>query len=155
MRTVREPRNRFAVTDFVIGGEEVSGVEAETPRVVHTGLVESGGHLVGTVPAQVASVDIYGRGRIAGQRVDGVANQVEPFLALVTRQAVGHGECIGFDDDRRRRSAQVGSDAVDPRAVVCGRREATRSEATAVAVWDSIERQNRDGASRLRVTGVL
>jgi hypothetical protein len=52
--------------------------------VGHTGLVEPGGHVVGTVPAQVASVDVYGRGRIAGQRVDGVANQVEPFLALVT-----------------------------------------------------------------------
>jgi len=94
----------------------------------------------------------------AGLRVSvstGVANQVEPFLALVTRQAVGHGECIGFDDDRRRRSAQVGSDAVDPRAVVCCRREATRSEAAAVAVWDSIECQHRHGTSGLRVTGVL
>src|SRR6185436_2728470 len=104
--------------DFVLGGEEVRGVEAEASSVGHTGLVEPGGHVVGTVPAQVACVDVDGRGGIAGQRVDGVANQVVAFLARISRQAVGHGECVGFDDDRRRRPTHAGGDAVDPLAVV-------------------------------------
>jgi acetyl-CoA C-acetyltransferase len=34
-------------------------------------------------------------------------------------------------------------------AVVCGRREPTRCEATAVAVWDSIKCQNRPAAIAL------
>src|ERR1700757_25719 len=71
-------------------------------------LVEPGGHVLGAMSAQVTTVDVHGRGRIARQRVDGVANQVVAFLALVSRQAVGHGECIGFEDDRRPRTAHVG-----------------------------------------------
>ena len=46
----------------------------------------------------MAGVDVHGGGRIAGQGVDGVANQVEPFLALVVRQAVGHRERVGFEE---------------------------------------------------------
>ncbi len=107
------------------------------------------------MPAQVTGVDVHRRRGIAGQRVDGVANHVEPFLALVTRQAVGHGECIGFDDDRRRRRAQVGGDAVDPASVVGAPSEPARGEAAAVAVRDSIERQHRHRAGGLRVTDVL
>src|ERR1700737_4336046 len=114
VRTVGERRNRLAITDFVAGGEEVRSVDAETPRVPDTDLVEPGGHVLGAMPAQVPTVELTGRGWIARQRVDGVANQVEAFLALVSRQAVGHGEGIGFEDDRRPRSAHAGCDAVDP-----------------------------------------
>ena len=38
-------------------------------------------------------------GEILRQRVDGVANQVVAFLTLIGREAVGHGERVGFDDD--------------------------------------------------------
>ena len=65
-----------------------------------TGLVEPVSHILGAVPAHVTTVDIHSCRRVARQRVDGVVNQVVAFLALVPRQAVGHGERIGFDDDR-------------------------------------------------------
>src|SRR5215210_1940776 len=64
--TVGETRNRFAVTDFLLSGEEVRDVEAEASRVLDTGLAEPGGHLLGAVPAQLTRVDVYGRCRIAG-----------------------------------------------------------------------------------------
>ncbi|COW51147.1 Uncharacterised protein [Mycobacterium tuberculosis] len=103
MRTVREPRNRLAIADFLIGGVEVRDVEAKPARAAHTDIVEPGGHCLGAQPARMPRIDVHGSGRVAGQRVDGVAHQVETFLALVRRQAVGHGQRIGFDDDRRRR----------------------------------------------------
>src|SRR5581483_2873913 len=85
VRTIREAGNGFAVADFVLGGEEVCGVDAESPRMADAGLVESGGHVVGAVPTQVTRVDVHGRVRIARQSVDGVADQVEAFLARITR----------------------------------------------------------------------
>ena len=47
VRTNGERRNRLAVTDFVLSGEEVRRVEAETPRATDTDLVEPG-HSVNT-----------------------------------------------------------------------------------------------------------
>ncbi len=155
MRTIGESRNRFAVTDFVLGGEEVRGVDAEAPRVTDASLIQPGGHVLGTAPTQVTRVDVHGRVRILRQRVDGVMNQIEPFLALITREAVGHGERIGFDDDRHPRGAHSAGDAVDPAPVVGARPHAARCEAAAVAMGDSIDRQHRDGAGGGRVADVL
>src|SRR6185437_7327245 len=84
VRTVGEPRNCFAVTDFVFGGEEVRDIEAEAPRVADTGFVEPVGHVPGAVPLQVSTIDINRGGRIAGQRVDGVTDQVVALFALAT-----------------------------------------------------------------------
>src|SRR5271163_5286778 len=51
VRAVSEPRNRLAITDFVLSGEEVRNVQAETPRVTETGLIEPVGHVTGAMPA--------------------------------------------------------------------------------------------------------
>ncbi len=141
----RHPRNRFAITDFLSGGEEVRDVEAEAPGVRDADLIEPVGDLVGGQPARVPGVDVHGGGGVAGQGVDAVADQVEALLASTTRQAVGHVERVGFENDRHRSAANLGGDAVDPPAVGVGRAEPARREASAVAVRQGVDGQHRQG----------
>src|SRR5699024_2344877 len=49
-------RDRFAVAELLVGGVVVGGVQGETPRVLDTGRVEPGGHLVGADPAGVTGI---------------------------------------------------------------------------------------------------
>lgn len=90
MRTVREPRNRLAIADFLIGGVEVRDVEAKPARAAHTDIVEPGGHCLGAQPARMPPIDVHGSGRVAGQRVDGVAHQVETFRMRQRRSTRGN-----------------------------------------------------------------
>ena len=154
VRSVGECRNRLPVADLLLGGVVVRDVEAETARLVHPDRVEPLGHHLRADPARVPAVDVQHRRRIPGERVDGVADQVETFLTLIGREAIGHRQGIGFEDDGRRQVAQTGGDGVDPPPVAGGGGEPARGEAPAVAVRDRVERQDRHRPSRLRCAGV-
>ena len=93
--------------------------------------------------------------RIPGQRLDGVAQQVETLLPLIRREASCHRDGVGSTMIVGRRPAQSGRDAVDPSAVRRARAESAGGVATAVAMRDRIQRQQRHRTSSLRGTDIF
>ena len=76
------------------------------------------------IQARVAGVDVHRRAGQRGQRVDGVADHLDPFLALLRVQAVGHlGQAVRLQHEHRAPRPDAARDAVDP-LVVAGDRAA-------------------------------
>jgi hypothetical protein len=82
VRTSGAPGDVFAVAGFLVGAEEVRGVEAESAGVVDADLVEPVGDFGGGQSARVPAIDIHRGGGVTREGVDGVADQAVALVAL-------------------------------------------------------------------------